>query len=179
MNGVEVQDKPKQRVTVILLWQYPSIKSNRIILHGTEKCHHYPPPLFGLSKLGPEAQGISLKQMVQQTKPDSNNHLLSGQEGCLYVSMANLWDTWGITSWCGSLAFFNGDPEVLWPPLKRRIGDLGDMGELRGERGGVLPSLNAVGSADNDTFPPCIGLPWPPGEASLFASSSRVVTCTQ
>ncbi len=85
---------------------------------------------------------------------------------------ANLLDTWGITSWSGSLDFHKGEPKLLGPEPERRIGDLGDRGEFLGESGGVHPSLKTPGSSEAET----LGLVWAVDEFTNFASSSKDIT---
>lgn len=115
-------------------------------------------------------------EMTCRHMPDSDIQLLPDQEGCMSVSMANLWDTWGITSRSGSLVFFKGEPEEVWP--LKRLCDLGERGELlRGDNGGVAPSLNTVGSNDKLVCEVWVGLPWLAGTASPWASWSKVMTC--
>jgi hypothetical protein len=84
------------------------------------------------------------------------------------VSMANLWDTWGITSRIGSLDLLKGEPEMVCPLM--RLWDLGESWEPRGDNGGVEPSLNIVGFIDK------VGLPWFSDGDSSWASWSSAMT---
>lgn len=111
---------------------------------------------------------------VQNAWPEPYNQLLPVQEGCMQVSMANLSDTWGITSRIGSLALLRGEPEVVCP--LRRLCDLGESWEARGDNGGVDPSLNIVGFSDKEVW---VGLLWFSGDASPWASWSRAMTWLQ
>jgi hypothetical protein len=67
----------------------------------------------------------------------------------MQVSMANLWDTWGITSRLGE-PLLRGEPERVGP--LKRLCDLGESWEARGDNGGVLPSLYIVGFSDEEVW---------------------------